>query len=68
MSYQLTYEDGSDNPPVVAKMHQWTLVRRKKPVLELDDSLEPMLDLIIITLIYMETRRRDAEAATAAAA
>ena len=65
---QLTLEDGSGKPPVVAKMRQWSLIRRKKPFIEVDESLESFLDLVIITLVYMETRRRDTEITNVVAA
>lgn len=67
LSFQLKLDDGSRDPPVVAKLRQGNVLKRRKPILEVDDSVVPILDLIVLTLVYMETRRRDTETAAAAA-
>ncbi|KAK7677080.1 hypothetical protein QCA50_019978 [Cerrena zonata] len=61
-------DDGSKPAPVVVNTYQGNIFKRKQPALEVDDSVTFMLDLIVITWVYMETKRRDAEAAAAAAA
>lgn len=53
---QLELEDGSEPPRKVAELHQG-----KKSVLEIDDSVLVMQDLIVITFIFVKTRRRDRE-------
>ncbi|KAK7677062.1 hypothetical protein QCA50_019960 [Cerrena zonata] len=48
---------------VVVKMNQGNIFKRRHPALEVDDSVTFMLDLIVITWVYVETKRRDAQAA-----
>ena len=54
-------DDGLGQPKKVAELHQGNFLRGRKSVLEIDDSVVFMQDLIVITFIFVETRRRDRE-------
>ena len=43
---------------MLAKLHQGNFLKRRKPVLEIDDSITFILDLVVITFVYAEARRR----------
>ncbi|KAK7691230.1 hypothetical protein QCA50_006333 [Cerrena zonata] len=57
----LELDDASEAPKRVAELHQGNFLKGKKSVLEIDESVLFMQDLIIITFIFVETRRRDRE-------
>ena len=65
--FQLRPDDGSEYPPTLAKLHAAGSFGGRKAMLEVDDSLAFMLDLIIITFVYMEKKKRDSEIIGAAA-
>ena len=66
-NFQLQPNGGSRHPPTLARLHSAGIFGGKKAILEVDDSLTFMLDLIVITFVYMEKKRRDSERIGAAA-
>jgi len=57
----LELDDGSKPPTVVAHFHQKNTFKGTGAALELFPVGEHMLDVIVITWTYVESRRRDQE-------
>ncbi|KAI0081486.1 hypothetical protein K474DRAFT_1350434 [Panus rudis PR-1116 ss-1] len=57
----LDLDDGSKHPVKVAKFKQRNILKGRRACLEIFPAGEHMVDLIVITWLYYETRRRDKE-------
>ncbi|CAL1703175.1 unnamed protein product [Somion occarium] len=65
---RLELADGSKPAKTVAKLRQGNFFTGRKAVLEIDPSVDHMRDLVVITFVFIETRRRERELQQAAAA
>lgn len=58
---QLELEEVSGSSTVVAKMRQRNVIHGTKPALEIEPDVMPILDLVVVTWVFAEQRRRDIE-------
>ena len=56
---QLELDNGTDKSTIVARMRQRNVIHGTKPVLEIDFAAVHLLDLLVITWVFVEQRRRD---------
>lgn len=60
-SLQLELDEESSEASCVVKMRQRNVIQGTKSALEIDDTVAHMLDLVIVTWVFVERRRRDQE-------
>lgn len=58
---KLEVDDNSKQPIMVAKMRQRNIFKGTKPALEISEAGAHMLDMLVVTWIFVEHRRRERE-------
>jgi len=61
LNSRLELNDGSNPPKIIAQQHQRNVLGETKAFLEIDPAGMNILELIVITWVFVEGRRRDME-------